>query len=1093
MREMRSLIAGSRVFGRIAIVGWCLLDDEVAAAAQRSGVLAGVAQGVAPGVGDFLTVRGLDVLRRRAPLAALSVGELPPTLDLAGVEGAGVLTAVAVGSLTTPSDSVGRWAAVSEGQVFVGYGAFSRPAFPPGQPYPSAIALGFANDHQLHVVTSHQALQINPDTLEIRPYREWPSGTSLSMVGSFGIIASPGVDSGDVVWSPIDGGDLVALPGVRYPSGAMVAVADFHAAATEDDRLWLTELDRAERSWTKVSFFDRSADVMTATNDHVVFGNKTGVIQHISWDEDARDSLPLIEAQILDGPVRCAAAARHIAVAASSNQVAVMCGGHLVGRFSPTFPNAEGEIRAVGISADEAVLAVSLYPLGLRFWRIDTAPEVRLTQYTADTPEGKDLLGIRPTVEALAAVVVARAVEPPLSIGLFGAWGSGKTFFMRMLERRVAELSSDSHSSGRAQSSLWAWRNVRQVRFNAWHYAAADVWAGLLDHLVRELARPARGVLPIELPEELSALAQQRVRQLAGAEEQVQAAKEELADATTALERAEAAARIEKIKFQEARKSTEKVRATKPAELVTEESRLRLNDALTAAGLPTLGNSIEETIRDIQEARAAWRSSSALGRTLTGRRLFLGLSCVLLLGVLVTVVLERLDVDLAGTFGVMTAGVAAVGAIARWLAAAGRAVESRMKQYDEAEAAARRVEEEVAARMAQAYQNMELARQNVEVKQDQRQQAALRLREAQVRADSVTPGNLLMQYLEARSATDDYRGRLGLIGTVRRDLQVISDGVSRNNQEAAEEPNRPLDDVVNRVVLYIDDLDRCPPEVVVRVLEAVSMLLTFPMFIVVTAVDAHWVSRSLASVYPEMLTGGKVRDGVSPYSYLEKIFQMPVWLDAPSSEAAAAMAQFLLAAPSEADALAGSTVRKAVRGDQPRNPEIASQPGRELDDRGRLPKVALTTSPPAAVVLEPSELSAVAELAPLVARSPRALKRFLNTYRVLKALVGDQDLAVGRLLLALAAGQPGLGERLLVDIARANADETLGDLTRNWPSVDQVHLQDAIPRSLGDWTLLRCADVQPVAVQVRRFVFRLEHRADDESPGVLGDVRGPDT
>jgi KAP family P-loop domain len=62
---------------------------------------------------------------------------------------------------------------------------------------------------------------------------------------------------------------------------------------------------------------------------------------------------------------------------------------------------------------------------------VDPAAEsMRIPLYTSDQAKGDDLLGITREVEALASLVAARAVSPPLSIGLFGEWGSGKSFFM---------------------------------------------------------------------------------------------------------------------------------------------------------------------------------------------------------------------------------------------------------------------------------------------------------------------------------------------------------------------------------------------------------------------------------------------------------------------------------------------------------------------------------------------------------------------------------------------------------------------------------------------------------------------------------------
>lgn len=96
-----------------------------------------------------------------------------------------------------------------------------------------------------------------------------------------------------------------------------------------------------------------------------------------------------------------------------------------------------------------------------------------------------------------------------------------------------------------------------------------------------------------------------------------------------------------------------------------------------------------------------------------------------------------------------------------------------------------------------------------------------------------------------------------------------------------------------RIVLYIDDLDRCPPDKVVDVLQAVHLLLCFPLFVVFVAVDARWVSRALHERFPGLLVDPPdARNGVRqkssrtevPFSgagshdYLEKIFQIPYWV-----------------------------------------------------------------------------------------------------------------------------------------------------------------------------------------------------------------------
>ena len=82
---------------------------------------------------------------------------------------------------------------------------------------------------------------------------------------------------------------------------------------------------------------------------------------------------------------------------------------------------------------------------------------------------------------------------------------------------------------------------------------------------------------------------------------------------------------------------------------------------------------------------------------------------------------------------------------------------------------------------------------------------------------------------------------------------------------------------IERIILYIDDLDRCHPDKVVEVLQAVHLLLAFNLFNVVVGVDARWLERSLRRQYvgrPGSRAAG-TPDPFSPQDYLEKIFQIP--------------------------------------------------------------------------------------------------------------------------------------------------------------------------------------------------------------------------
>jgi TIR domain-containing protein/KAP-like P-loop domain-containing protein len=100
-----------------------------------------------------------------------------------------------------------------------------------------------------------------------------------------------------------------------------------------------------------------------------------------------------------------------------------------------------------------------------------------LFDFSTDTPgladdvkASEDRLGIEDDVRTLCRLTLARSTKPPLAIGLFGDWGTGKSFFMRRMQTRVREMQDEAVTSlGRGGTSPYC-DNVVQIPFNAWHY-----------------------------------------------------------------------------------------------------------------------------------------------------------------------------------------------------------------------------------------------------------------------------------------------------------------------------------------------------------------------------------------------------------------------------------------------------------------------------------------------------------------------------------------------------------------------------------------------------------------------------------------------
>src|SRR2546426_3370538 len=110
--------------------------------------------------------------------------------------------------------------------------------------------------------------------------------------------------------------------------------------------------------------------------------------------------------------------------------------------------------------------------------------EAPIAGYVSDSPLGPDLLDIDSAVSRIASMLASRSVQPPLSIGLFGGRGWGKSFFMSRVAHRVRRISDDTSKV----SSDYCERIV-QVDYNAWHYEGANQWIALAEAIYSSLGR----------------------------------------------------------------------------------------------------------------------------------------------------------------------------------------------------------------------------------------------------------------------------------------------------------------------------------------------------------------------------------------------------------------------------------------------------------------------------------------------------------------------------------------------------------------------------------------------------------------------------
>jgi hypothetical protein len=177
---------------------------------------------------------------------------------------------------------------------------------------------------------------------------------------------------------------------------------------------------------------------------------------------------------------------------------------HLAGALASGRVDAVEELARLGIDVRElrarlvahaASLGESAEVWGEMVGEEETVLTGRPVDLNSDEPEAvvrldepwrSDPLAIRPDVEAFASLLASRDLEPPLSIGLFGPWGSGKTTFLKRLRRAVQRHADEARQPNAPPGPYVA--NVVHVEFNAWHFAEGALISSLVDATIRQIA-----------------------------------------------------------------------------------------------------------------------------------------------------------------------------------------------------------------------------------------------------------------------------------------------------------------------------------------------------------------------------------------------------------------------------------------------------------------------------------------------------------------------------------------------------------------------------------------------------------------------------
>ena len=656
--------------------------------------------------------------------------------------------------------------------------------------------------------------------------------------------------------------------------------------------------------------------------------------------------------------------------------------------------------------------------------------------------DSNDKLEIETDVIAFASLIAYKYVNPPLAIALFGKWGSGKSFFLEKLQKRIESLS-------RIKSQSVYCKNIVHVKFNAWHYSDTNLWANLITQIfdmlyqhVSEDPSPKKETLEL-LYEEL--------------------------ESTKAL-LAEEKEKLQKLNNSKTQLSTELAKSNK--ELNDKNSKINqlstINFVTIAFGTEEVKQSIkeiedligDESINNIQDVYIITSQlKSAMNRffkaikTLekqTGKKFLASIFACILAPIIIYYLVKlsgsnpfvkNISTLLATVVSFLTPVFIYVKPMLNKLKAGHERLVNLQEQISKIRESKRQLVTEQVSLLQKEIHSIELTKTEINKESFKLDQ---KISSIEREIKDIVSGKMLLTFLEEKTRSGSYKRHLGILASIRKDFETL-DEILRNQDSVVSEKGIRVD----RIVLYIDDLDRCPKEKVVEVLEAIHLLLAFPLFVVIVGVDQRWISSALELTYGDLLcssletTVGLQQEGTNqheifrvegatPYDYLEKIFQISFALKPLNRDSINNYIEMSCIDSISKDQLTNDEDKSDLSFEVQSVGNIHSY--EEANSGGTVSGDSFTYINPEKLELNREEIEFMKKISLLIGDTPRTIKRFINTYRIVRCHGGlrlsenrMEDYKVAMTLLATLFKDIKLFQELL-EVLKNNPTRTFGAL-----------------------------------------------------------------
>lgn len=648
--------------------------------------------------------------------------------------------------------------------------------------------------------------------------------------------------------------------------------------------------------------------------------------------------------------------------------------------------------------------------------RIQNSPPVLTDSNT------KDSLNFEKDVQSLAAVLALKEMKPPLAIALLGDWGSGKSFFMTSLSKRIKQLSlfghflkdgEVNHETTNNQDSQFI-NGIAHINFNAWSYMDANLWAGLAHSMYEKLNLYIANNTKSELERlKVQATIAKRLDILHNSINDFSTKKDYLIKFRQNLE-LEKTYRI--LRYFSSENDNTVVEFLKETGLTKDEIEL-----LTPGNI---NNALKSGIRFINYLK------SYRHQILTGT-----VTAIVIYMVLYSTLSNYKDLISYFIWGpIIPFSIYSVKFIIK--------KSTSLRKYT-------KILSQLENPKTKDQINNELDNLGNELNQLDKliHDVNLNIQIENEKFENITEA-AISEFIISKSNHQEYEKHLGIITTIRKDFETLSElfydldnsqrSINPYEEKHIEELTKDKKEIssafqdcpkLERIILYIDDLDRCSEDKILQVLQAVHLLMAFPLFIVVVGVDERSVNNALNYEFLNRYKGidtSLVKEKifvVEPHEYLEKIFQIPFQVPIPSRES---VTQLVIDSinpiindkdENESDTalnhndsihpnknemliLDNNTFTNLTQN----NPEedFEEELIEEVDSQKTVEILSLNN-----IILTEFEKEYLGKLALIVGFNPRKIKRFINVYRILKThenhlFDNEENTLIIMLLIALS-------------------------------------------------------------------------------------------